>query len=107
MNEPMAIMPKMTLRPHQLRVELEVTPDWWSCFGAKELGIKNPHAADLLARSMLIATGMFESSEVRLSRSYFKLIVFIPSDSTFATVSEKAGALRDKLNALENPGSQG
>ncbi len=95
-------MPK--LDPHKLRVELEVTPDWWSRLGGKALGcseqIASEMSADLIARSMLLATAAFVTCEVRLSRSALKILTFVPEDGTFAAVCEKAGQLRERMNAL-------
>lgn len=87
-----------------LRIELEVTPAWWHRLGGKQLGGRELEearkSADVIARSMLLATGAFETCEVRVSRSALKLIVMGTDDITLAVLAEKAGQLRDRMNAL-------
>lgn len=97
-----------------IRIELEVTPDWWDRFGAKQMGNRTDEGqrnALLVSRSMLLACDAFTTAEIRVSRNHLKLVVILPNDHdvTFATITEKASRLRDCMNALavENPGSQG
>lgn len=94
-------MAKTNTIVRDMRVEVEVTPRWWSRLGAKQLGQESTREADMIARSMLLAVGAFTTCEVRVSRNALKLILFVPPDITFAQLSEKAGQLTDRMNELE------
>ncbi len=96
-------MAKPTSNHERIKVELEVTPDWWLA----QSGVTRESWIPLVTRAMLLAIDGFDASEIRVSRCKMKLIVFVPSDDvTLAALCERASSLREKMNALENPGSQ-
>lgn len=94
-------MPKIN-RYQNLRVELEITPEWWSLMGGRALGKNNVESATAISKAMLMAVDLFPNSlaEVRVSRAALKLIVMVPSDVTTAQLCEKAGALVERMNGL-------
>lgn len=84
-----------------LRVELEVTPEWWSTMN-KCFGRDNGDSALAISKASLMAMNLFPNSlaEVRVSREALKLVVVVPFDVTGATLCEKAGALVERMNGL-------
>ncbi len=93
-------MPK--LKHETLRVELEVTPEWWPLMGGKALGKNNVESALAISKAMLMAVDLFPNSlgEVRVSRASLKLVVMVPSDVTTAMLCEKAGVLVERMNGI-------
>lgn len=94
-------MPKIH-RYTNLRVELEITPEWWPLMGGNALGRNNAESANAISKAMLMAVDLFPNSlaEVRVSRAALKLVVMVPADVTTAMLCEKAGELVDRMNGI-------
>lgn len=97
--------------PHNIRVEIDITPEWWSGeFGPKNLVSNNPKnlvsdnpkVAGLISTAMLMAVELYPNSlsEVRISRQHLKLLTMVPTDTTNAALCERAGQLVERMNAL-------
>ena len=85
-----------------VKVELDITPDWWSMYGGKALSPKYPAEANRIAKAMMMAIEMFPGAvvEVRVTRSTLALLARVTNDMSMDTLRERGRGMVAKLNEL-------